>query len=185
MTGNSGDNRLEGGDKNDTLIGGAGNDDLIGEAGKDVMVGGQGNDIYYVDPLDQITEKAGEGIDTIVTDVTTILGANFEDLCLETNDAVNGTGNAAANAMSAGGGNNRLEGLGGDDRLFGGAGNDTLVGGAGNDDLDGETGDDVMEGGVGNDTYIYDALGDKVVELAGQGTDQILPLDFDRPHGGQ
>ena len=173
ITGNSGDNRLEGGDENDTLIGGAGDDDLIGEAGKDVMAGGQGHDTYYVDALDQISEKAGEGTDMIVTNLTTILGANFEDLSLETNDDVNGTGNAADNAMGAGDGKNRLEGLGGNDRLFGSGGNDTLVGGAGNDDLDGETGDDVMEGGAGNDTYIYDALGDKVVELAGQGTDQV------------
>ena len=173
ITGNSGDNRLEGGDENDTLIGGAGDDDLIGEAGKDVMAGGQGHDTYYVDALDQISEKAGEGTDMIVTNLTTILGANFEDLSLETNDDVNGTGNAADNAMGAGDGKNRLEGLGGNDRLFGSGGNDTLVGGAGNDDLDGETGDDVMEGGAGNDTYIYDALGDKVVELAGQGIDQI------------
>jgi Ca2+-binding RTX toxin-like protein len=52
-------------------------------------------------------------------------------------------GNAVANAINAGGGDDRAEGQAGDDTLDGGTGADTLAGGAGNDQLDGGGGVDV------------------------------------------
>jgi len=59
-----------------------------------------------------------------------------------------------------------LNGLAGDDLLFGLAGNDILIGGDGNDRLDGGAGNDRMQGGTGNDTYVVDAVGDIVTEVA-------------------
>ncbi len=57
--------------------------------------------------------------------------------------------------------------------ITGGGGNDTLRGGAGADMLDGGLGADTLQGGAGNDIYIVDNLGDVVIELAGEGYDEV------------
>ena len=59
------------------------------------------------------------------------------------------------------------------DLLQGLAGNDILKALAGNDTLDGGSGNDTMYGGKGNDSYIVSATGDKVIELASEGTDTV------------
>src|SRR5262249_200372 len=58
LEGNSGNDELHGGLRNDILVGGAGGDEMYGEGGDDLLLGGSGNDVYYY--------KSGEGIDTIV-----------------------------------------------------------------------------------------------------------------------
>ncbi|MDB5870973.1 MAG: hypothetical protein JWQ07_415, partial [Ramlibacter sp.] len=56
----------------------------------------------------------------------------------------------------------------------GGARGDTLVGSTGDDILDGGRGADLMIGGAGNDTYVVDTGKDRIVELGGEGIDQVL-----------
>jgi Ca2+-binding RTX toxin-like protein len=68
---------------------------------------------------------------------------------------------------------NILNGTAVADTILGLGGNDDLKGLAGNDTLDGGTGADKMWGGKGNDTYLVDKVGDRAIELAGQGTDIV------------
>lgn len=60
--------------------------------------------------------------------------------------------------------NDGIDGKGGDDQLYGYDGDDLLQGGTGND---------LMVGGHGDDTYVVDASGDQVVELANEGNDTV------------
>jgi len=204
LFGKGGDDTLWGGDGNDYLDGGvgvdtiegdAGNDTINGRAGADHMFGGTGDDVYYVDDQgDQITEYAGEGIDTVRTSALYGLGTAGEvenaiqigtaDLLLD--------GNALANVLIGNSGNSVLRGLAGNDTLNGGSGNDilwggtendTLIGGTGNDTMHGEEGNDSlnggagvdsMEGGTGNDLFYVDDVGDVLIENAGEGTDTVI-----------
>jgi len=129
LNGGDGDDSLLGEAGNDTLTGGAGNDVLNGGAGVDSMAGGAGNDSYTVDnAADVVTELAGAGSDTVNTTLASYtLGANVENLRFTGSGGFTGTGNALANT------------------IIGGAGNDVLNGGAGNDTF-------VFNPGFGHDT---------------------------------
>ncbi|CDZ68395.1 Putative calcium-binding protein, partial CDS, partial [Neorhizobium galegae bv. orientalis] len=133
-----------------TIRGGAAADILDGGAGADTLIGGVGNDTYVVDDLDDIVSEAvNAGTDLIKTvlsayELTSI--ANVEKLTfIGTGDFV-GTGNALANVVS---------------------------GGSGNDTLDGGTGSDTLIGGAGDDTYIVDIATDVVTEAANEGSDTV------------
>jgi len=61
-------------------------------------------------------------------------------------------GNALANSIKGGSGNDTLNGEAGNDSIYGGAGTDYILGGAGNDKLYGQNGNDTLRGNAGNDT---------------------------------
>jgi Ca2+-binding RTX toxin-like protein len=129
------------------LTGGAGNDTLNGGGAADTFTGGNGNDTYIVDTTtDTIFEAAGAaaGIDAVLsTALVYTLGNNVENLSFIGAGNFSGTGNALANTINGGGGN------------------DTLNGGAGVD---------LLAGSNGNDVYVVDNSADAVVEAAGAGS---------------
>ena len=197
VIGNDGNNKLDGGAGNDVLdglegvdllLGGVGNDTLDGGAGSDIMVGGTGNDTYYVDDNgDAIFEQPGGGtLDSVVivayapeVNLATDWGGNIEAVTLLDPGNADVFGNAAANVLSAGAGNDMLDGGAGDDLLRGRVGDDFLLGDAGNDVLNGGAGNDYMEGGAGNDTYFVDSQQDRVDETGGSGVDTVQSeIDF-------
>jgi VCBS repeat-containing protein len=155
-TGNGLDNWIAGNAGDNVLKGLAGNDTLDGGAGADAMHGGAGDDLFYVDNAgDRVVELAGEGIDTVRTGYTHTLAANVENLELIYAGDAWGTGNGLDNWIAGNAGDNVLKGL------------------AGNDTLDGGLGADAMHGGAGDDVFYVDNAGDRVVELAGEGTDTV------------
>ena len=162
ITGGTGNDTLSGLGGNDTLNGGAGNDTLDGGTGNDTMVGGIGNDTYVVDSVgDVVTEAPNAGNDTVLTSLAAYtLGSDVENLSFNGIGNFTGTGNALANTITGGGG---------DDSLVGNAGNDTLTGQAGNDVLDGGTGSDTLQGGGGIDTATYAAGAGAVYADLGNG----------------
>ena len=110
-----------------TITGGTGNDTLDGgknTTGVDTLVGGAGNDTYVVRNLgDVTTENNGAGTDTVLAAVNSYtLGTNVENLTFIGAGNFTGIGNAAANVIAGGTGN---------DTLTGGAGADTFTMNAG------------------------------------------------------
>ncbi|MEQ1950727.1 calcium-binding protein [Mesorhizobium sp. CN2-181] len=165
-----GDDRIEGGLVRDEIYGDvqyvtggrlyAGDDRLSGNRGDDVISGDAerieagarvvgGNDTIY----------GGEGNDRIYGESAFDSGS----LIARGDDLIFGEA-----------GEDDMFGQTGNDQLYGGADADRLYGGTGNDFLDGGTGLDTMEGGAGNDFYVVDAIGDVVIESAGQGTDTVF-----------
>jgi Ca2+-binding RTX toxin-like protein len=127
------------------LTGSSGNDTLSGGGGADTLLGAAGNDLYAIDPGDTVTERAGEGWDSVMSWANYTLGAHLEGLFLMEGTAVSATGNDAQNYIAGNSGDNVLNGAGGAD---------TLV------------------GGLGNDAYITDGL-DTITEAEGQGWDTV------------
>ena len=162
LFGNQLANSLGGGAGGNFLFGNAGNDTLDGGGGVDNMFGGLGNDIYYADNAsDQTNESAGQGTaDKVFASVSYALGAGDEIEFLLASAGTTGlvlSGNELAN------------------RIYGSIGGaDILRGFAGDDLLDGRAGADKMVGSSGNDTFFVDNAGDRIVELAGQGTGDRL-----------
>ncbi len=139
-----------GGSAGDTILGNVADNLIDGRLGADSMSGGLGNDVYVVDDIgDSVVELVGEGNDEIRTALASYslqALANIENL----------TGTSSANQF-----------------LLGNGGSNFITGGGGNDTIDGLGGDDVMKGGAGDDIYIVEQAGDVVIELAGEGVDQV------------
>ncbi len=166
------------------LTGGSGNDTLDGGAGADRLTGNVGDDTYTVSDVgDLVIEGLGAGNDTVNTSLASYMLANNVEILRYTGEGnFTGTGNASANLvvagagddiLSGGNGNDELRSGAGADRLYGGGGDDLLFGGTGDDTLDGGTGVDRMTGSNGDDTYVVDNVGDVITELLGEGDDTV------------
>jgi Ca2+-binding RTX toxin-like protein len=146
VTAGNGNDTLNGGEANDRLFGEAGDDQIVGNLGGDAISGGAGSDATLFDdrrrPLvitvgdgrandgETLTDSLGRLVsegDDVRGDVEIIVGGSDDDFI---------AGDALANT------------------LFGGDGDDTLRGGRGNDVLVGEIGSDLLLGDDGNDVFM-------------------------------
>jgi Ca2+-binding RTX toxin-like protein len=172
---------LNGGADDDYLKGGLGADSLNGESGDDVLdgsddgisidtfAGGDGDDTYGIyNSATIIVENAGEGNDTVWTQVNYTLSANIENMYLV--GAITGNGNAGSNLiMGYGSANHTINGMDGNDSLYGEAGNDTIDGGNGGDNLNGGSGADVFAFRFGQSS---NTVTDRILDFT-IGTDKI------------
>ncbi len=79
-------------------------------------------------------------------------------------------------------GDDELRGGPGEDRLHGGPGEDTIYGDDDNDVLIGGLGADTMLGGPGNDFYSVEDVFDVVIEVSGEGFDEVFAfVDYELP----
>jgi len=154
LSGDPGENNVEGGAGADNINGNAGDDELIGGGDNDTIEGGAGAD----------TIDGGSGTDTASytnagagVDVSLALE---EDTPQDDPDTVadgdvlinveNLLGSAQGDTLTGNDGNNQLNGTGGNDTLVGddpdtdAGGADTLIGGAGTDTLTGGAGSDIF-----------------------------------------
>ncbi len=169
-----GNDFLYGGNGDDVLDGGVGNDYLDGGAGADVLAGGDGSDIasyadatagVSIDLAHASTTWTGDAQGDTLTSVEQIELTGFADVF---------RGDANANSVYGGNGDDQIYGLGGDDTLVGGGGNDSIYGGDGNDMVVGDNswhgGDDYLQGNAGNDVLIGGGGNDRMVGGTGNDT---------------
>jgi Ca2+-binding RTX toxin-like protein len=160
ITGNLGNDTLEGKDVADTL-----GDTLNGGIG--------GNDTYIVDSTyDTIIDLAGTA-DAVYSSVSFDLsntmvasGTGIENLVYTGAGDIILTGNSIDNSITGNNGGDTIYGLSGNDTLSGLYGRDFLYGGNGNDLLLGGFSADFLQGGDGDDTL-------KGSPLSGSGTDTL------------
>ncbi|QLE56888.1 endonuclease/exonuclease/phosphatase family protein [Nostoc sp. TCL26-01] len=199
----AGDDFVAGGSGNDTINGGTGiNDRLFGGDGDDTIIdpdgilgahGGSGNDIITVTfaatwdnntnpndaPRSDGKITGGYGDDTITV---TINNSRFfinlkgdepaSNDPRDGNDVITFQGSYANSVVDLGGGNDTFNGGVGFDDVSGGNGNDTLLGGDGNDRLVGGSGDDTLNGGAGSNSLTGGSGSDRFI-LSNPGTSTI------------
>jgi Ca2+-binding RTX toxin-like protein len=191
LNGQDGDDTLKGGGGADMLIGGLGNDVLEIDGTDDKADGGEGIDTLVANSGYGLKINLGSGFvdynpygedwgwveprgwkgeygfdigyphppgdPADATGIENVIGSKF-------NDAI--FGNALANNISGGNGDDWLSGLGGDDLVSGGNGDDWIYGGVGAD---------VLTGGADRDTFIFHSAD---ASLFSGGKPQDIVTDF-------
>ncbi|MFN0262801.1 LamG-like jellyroll fold domain-containing protein [Tepidamorphus sp. 3E244] len=176
LTGDNGDNVLQGLGGDDTLDGGAGTLDV---ASYEYSTGS------VVADLSTSSASDGFGGTDTLTNIEGLFGSHFDDTL---------TGDGNANTIVGSGGDDVIDGGSNDDTLLGDGlgtfrGSDTIYGGDGNDNID--TGGtealwdaiDLAYGGTGNDTII--ASGGFVRAQGGSGADTFVYTDSETLTGSE
>jgi Ca2+-binding RTX toxin-like protein len=158
ISGDDGSDTLYGGGGGDGINGGAGDDHIYGGPGRDALQGWDGNDVYWIyaadSPVfeDSIWEPDNHGTDEVRTDLASFDLSpldTIENLTALDDGAHDFRGNARANVITGGGGNDVLRlHDGGDDRAVGLGGNDIFFFGGS------LSAADAVDGGDGFDTLV-------------------------------
>ncbi len=176
VDGGSGSNRLDIIDATETpsllsvtnfdafnVYGSNGNDSLVGRLDllTERIFGGLGDDDL----------RGFSGIDHLYggQDNDTLRGFSADDSLADRS--------GGADTLFGGAGDDTLEAGDGKDQMVGGTGSDTLFGGDASDRLNGASGSDTAYGGNINDTFIIDTQGDVLIEVAGEGSQDVVRTD--------
>jgi Ca2+-binding RTX toxin-like protein len=166
VLGNSANNRINTFAGDDLVFGSAGNDTLDAGDGVDTISYRYSPGKVQVDLHQNRASRDGwQGQDTL-KNFENIIGSDHAD-----GDRLVGS-SGTANIITAGDGNDYVNGLSGDDTLYGEQGDDEIIGSHGADELHGNQGDDRMWGDYPNNSR--DGFADKL--YGGAGDDEI--------HGG-
>lgn len=172
VVGTIGDDNLVGAASDYVKVYGWDGDDTLGvtvlglDAGN-TFDGGTGTDTfrfasltgdYKVDLAAGTFATLSGGIASTLVSIENVVGGNGDDTL---------KGNAWANELTGGDGNDTLSGAGGNDTLYGLVGSDVLGGGFGDDTLHGGAGADTLNGGLGKDK-LYGGNGDDVLDGGSQ-----------------
>ncbi len=151
----------------DSLTGDGGNNILEGLAGADTLSGGAGIDWVYYDG-----DAAAGGLGGVTVNLNTGAATDGFGATDTLSGIENLRGTAQGDIFTGDAQNNRFEGLDGADTLIAGLGNDTLEGGDGSDMLYLGGGNDWSHGGAGDDS-LWGEAGDDFV-IGGAGRDQLI-----------
>jgi Ca2+-binding RTX toxin-like protein len=143
-----------------------GNDSMIDGLGLNSMFGGEGNDFITISAVDSMeVVDGGAGIDTLIGNAMND-GVTYD---LAAQQVQNGVSIETATGFE------HVIGTSAAEILVGSNIANSLTGGGGDDSLNGGFGFDTTIGGSGNDTYFVSAIGDVIVETAGNGTnDRVI-----------
>ncbi|MFG6457419.1 calcium-binding protein [Roseateles sp. BYS96W] len=186
LIGGDGDDTLKGGDGYDSIEGGAGTDQILFSRGDgidtlnnvagDELVLGSGiaaTDLAFLrQSSDLLIEISGVNDSILVPEFLNL--ENWISIRLADGSTISSSTIFEAIATTNGtASNDSINGANYGERINGLAGNDTLNGLGGNDTLDGGAGNDRLVGGKGNDVFIVDSTSDTVVEVTGEGIDEV------------
>lgn len=200
------DDRIRGGQGDDSLWGYGGNDRIEGGSGNDSIQGGPGDDII-TDAFGDDTIRAGKGNDAVdggpgVDLLLTQQGDDFVSKSADNADGAVGFFGTGDDIFVGGTGRDNPFGNEGDDWLEGGphadllmgdngqqfqddvdGGDDVLIGGPGSDDMDAEGGDDIMVGATGGTDRYHGMFGFDYVTYDGEtkGVDADLNFNLLQP----
>ncbi|WP_445577602.1 Calcium-binding protein [Pseudomonas sp. E141] len=173
------------------IIGGAGNDVLFGGDGADQFFGGDGLDVAgYTDSKVAVNINLKTGVHSGIatgdtfTDIEVIRGSNLNDTFVADGRTIGFDGGAGVDTVDY---STSAEAINVDIRVYkglpgvgGDAQGDTLegiekvIGTAFNDTFTSAWGAVTLEGGLGDDVYIVNTSGNKTVELADGGFDEVF-----------
>ncbi|MBC3383236.1 calcium-binding protein [Pseudomonas sp. SWRI179] len=173
------------------IIGGVGNDVLFGGDGADQFLGGAGLDVAgYTDSKVAVNINLKTGVHSGIaagdtfTDIEVIRGSSFDDTFIADGRAIGFDGGLGVDTVDY---STSAEAINVDIRVYkglpgtgGDAQGDTLegiekvIGTVFNDTFASAWGAVTMEGGLGDDVYIVNTSGNKTVELADGGFDEVF-----------
>ena len=158
---------------NDILEGGGGDDWLVGGEGADQLKAGAGDDLLYIDAQDTFID-GGEGTDIAIVATADGVTLDINQAKLEMiigndgDDNFSHTGDYTVVMIAEGG----------SDRLSGGSGDDVITGGEGEDTITGGLGADILTGGEDADTFIYNDIAESTADNPDTITDFEVGTDI-------
>ena len=201
ITGNGGGDTINGGQGNDVIYAGAGSDQVLGDSGDDTLFGDEDGDVILGGAGNDVIMTGDSGASTVASYGHVFQGpAAFEYAYGEDGDDTINANDADGNVyVSAGLGNDYVDGSEFGDRIEAGADNDWVFGWGGNDIINTGTSGavgtlappftdpeyfEVVYGDGGLDTITATSASGKVFVDGGGGNDIIDGSEFDDALGG-